>query len=442
MPAFLKEFASSVNSRKEEMKEKIFKGKPNPLKDSFRKHFDSLWKRLKETAEFVLSPHELDVVAVDSSVYTNLLSTGGVFYIIRSLAVCRDKMQRRLETDVLFTKEGLGRVRYFIGRKMELLEFQVAVDALKNGFRGHALLLDGSLYGRAVHLLIESKIEEEIVTLLHYFQIYSELLEFCRKENILLIGVSKGSRSTFYRDYLLKLIFDEELKRLDIETGELRRLEAIFSQVLDNERVAFESFNRLKQEHDGKLDQIAVVLDELASSRPDYQLVMNFSETVGYTQPMLLGPSARVARFFERYRLNAEEFVRRSFPNTTRKKGDEFVDWAVDIISKIPKLPSILSFYILLDVRDSPIRIDIPNWEYLLSEIGWPKPVDVSLEDLLKILVTGYCGLDAYNLWLKDVDEKVRLKRKYVDNIYFPYLEKLFQSKIIRGRGYRRVKYP
>jgi hypothetical protein len=96
---------------------------------------------------------------------------------------------------------------------------------------------------------------------------------------------------------------------------------------------------------------------------------------------MLLGPSARVARFFERYRLNAEEFVRRSFPNTTRKKGDEFVDWAVDIISKIPKLPSILSFYILLDVRDSPIRIDIPNWEYLLSEIGWPKPVDVSLQD-------------------------------------------------------------
>lgn len=441
MPAFLKEFASSVNSKKEEMKEKIFKGRPNPLKDGFRKHFDSLWKPLK-TAEFVLSTHELDIVAVDSSVYTNLLSTGGVFYIIRSLAVCRDKMQRRLETDVLFTKEGLGGVRYFIGRKMELLEFQVAVDALKNGFRGDALLLDGSLYGRAVHLLIESKIEEEIVTLLHYFQIYSELLEFCRRENILLIGVSKGSRSTFYRDYLLKLIFDEELKRLDIEAGELRRLEAIFSQVLDNERVAFESFNRLKQKHDGKLDQIAVVLDELASSRPDYQVVMNFSETVGYTQPMLLGPSARVARFFERYRLNAEEFVRRSFPNTTRKKGDEFVDWAVDIISKIPKLPSILSFYILLDVRDSPIRIDIPNWEYLLSEIGWPKPVDVSLEDLLKILVTGYCGLDAYNLWLKDVDEKVRLKRKYVDNIYFPYLEKLFQSKIIRGRGYRRVKYP
>ena len=442
MPAFLNEFDSSVNSKKEEMKKKIFEGKPNPLKKNFRKHFDSLWIPLKELAEFASSPHELNITAIDSSVYTNLLSTGGIFYVIRSLAVCRNKTQKRLETDVLFTKEGLSRVGYFIGMKMELLEFEVALAALKNGFRGDALLVDGSLYGRAVHLLIESKIEEEIVSLLRYFQTYNELLEFCRKENVLLIGVSKESRSTFYRDCLLKLIFDEELGELDIKAGELRKLETVFSQVLDNERVAFDRFDRLKQRHGEKLDTIAVVLDELASSRPDYQLVMNFSHTIGYTQPMLLGPSARVARFFKKYRLDAEKYVRRSFPNTTRKKGDGFVNWAVDIISKIPKMPSIMSFYILLDVRDSPIRIDIPNWEYSLSQIGWPKPVDVNLEDLLRIIVTGYCGLDGYNLWLKNVDEQVRLKRKSVDDIYFPYLEKLFQRKIIRGRGYRRVKYP
>jgi hypothetical protein len=68
--------------------------------------------------------------------------------------------------------------------------------------------------------------------------------------------------------------------------------------------------------------------------------------------------------------------------------------------------------------------------------------LDLDLEALLRIMITGYCGLDRYNLWLADVDEKVRLRRKIVDEIYFPYLEKLFQSKIIRGRGYRRVKYP
>jgi len=31
---------------------------------------------------------------------------------------------------------------------------------------------------------------------------------------------------------------------------------------------------------------------------------------------------------------------------------------------------------------------------------------------VLKVLATGYCGLDCHNLWLKNVDERVRLRRK------------------------------
>jgi hypothetical protein len=57
-------------------------------------------------------------------------------------------------------------------------------------------------------------------------------------------------------------------------------------------------------------------------------------------------------------------------------------------------------------------------------------------------MITGYCGLDCYNLWLKNVDEKVRLKKRVVDTIYFPLMEKMFDAKIIRGRGYRRVRFP
>jgi hypothetical protein len=68
--------------------------------------------------------------------------------------------------------------------------------------------------------------------------------------------------------------------------------------------------------------------------------------------------------------------------------------------------------------------------------------VPVDLQDVLKVLATGYCGLDCHNLWLKNVDERVRLKKKTVDNIYVPYMEKLFGEKIIRGRSYRRVRFP
>jgi hypothetical protein len=169
---------------------------------------------------------------------------------------------------------------------------------------------------------------------------------------------------------------------------------------------------------------------------------MNFTNSIGFTQPLILGPSARMARYFEKFHSKSRMYIRNRFPRATREKGDVFVEWASKIISQIPNFPSFNSFHLLLDQRDSPMRIDIPNWEHSLSEIGWPKPVNVNLENLLKIMITGYCGLDGYNLWLKDVDQKVKLKKKTVDQIYFPYMERIFKEKIIRGRSYRRVRYP
>ncbi len=438
MPAFLDEFASAINSKKEKMREKIFRGKPTPLLESFKSYFNAHWIEVDKT-KYTSNPSELNILAIDSSVYTNLLSTGGIFYIIRALAAWRDKVQKRIETDVFYTREAFLEIRDFIGRKMELLEFKAAIDALKNGFKGNAILLDGSLYGRAMHLPIEIKIEGERAMLLNYFQTYLELLDLCRGKDILLIGVSKESRSTFYRDYLLSLIFEEELGKIEFEEDR-EELKTLFPMVLDNERAAFDRFQKLKAKHGAKLETIELILNELASSRPDFQLVINFASSIGYTQPLLLGPSAGAARALEKYRSNPWEYLENNFPTLGREK--EFIDWAANIISNIPKLPSFLSLHILLDPRDSPIRIDLPFWDRSLPEINWPKPVNLNLEAILRIIITGYCGLDRYNLWLADVDQKVRLRRKIVDEIYFPYLEKLLQSKIIRGRGYRRVKYP
>jgi len=371
-----------------------------------------------------------------------LLSTGGVFYIVRSIGIFREKSQKLLETDVFYTKDALYKVKHLIGRKMELLEFKVATDAIKAGFEFDTILIDGSLYGRAVHLPIETKTKEEIPTLLEYFEVYKELLDLCHQKEILLVGVSKESRSTFFRDYLLKIIYDIALKESGLKTDEVRKLVPIFSEVLDDERAAFRKFDKLKTQTSDNLDRFELILNELSSSRPDYQIVMNNADTVGYTRPLLLGPSARVARFFERYISNPTGYVIEKFPRTVREKNKEFVDWASKVISNIPKLPSFISFHLLLHIRDSPLRIDLPNYQKMLHESGWPKPTEVDLKDLLKVMIAGYCGLDAYNLWLKNVDERVRLRRKVVDDIYFPYMEKLFGEKIIRGRGYRRVRYP
>jgi hypothetical protein len=442
MPDFLEEFASSIGGQKETLKERILKGKPNPLQDTFKKHFSLSWRPMVNIDEYASNVGELGVAAVDSSLYMNLMSTGGIFYVIRSLAVCKGKEQKRLETNVFFTKSGLLEAHYYIGTKMEMLEFQVAIDALENGFECSSILIDGSLYGRAMHVPVETKIEEDRTAVLEYFKTYRELLELCRKKNVLVAGVSKESRASFYRNFLLKQIFVEELENTDVEGGDKQRLSAIFPEILENERIAFSKFRKLKQKHGSKLEAIELILTELASSRSDYQLVMNFAENVGYTQPLVLGPSTRAAEGMRPFSSNPRKYVMNNFQVMTRERGKEFVDWGSGVISSIPSFPSFVSLYLLMDVRDSPMRIDVPCWEQPLSKTGWPKPIDVDLQALLKIMVSGYCGLDAYNLWLKNVDERVKLKRRVVDELYFPYMERLFQSKIIRGRGYRRVKFP
>jgi hypothetical protein len=444
MPDFLEEFASSISGKKETLKEKMLKGKPNPLYASFEKNFKNHWVTIDDMGKFSVNPNELSVMAVDSSVYTNSLSTGGIFYVIRSLAVCRDKEQKCLETDTFFTKAGSLESQRFVGRKMEMLEFQAAINALESGFECGSILVDGSLYGRASHLPIETEIEDQELALLYYFQTYRELFDLCRKRRILLIGVSKESRSDFYRNYLLKLIFEEALDSLaqEIDPADLQKLKPIFTEILFREQTALHKFAKIRGRYGKKLDTVKLVLDELRSCRPDYQLIMNHAKTVGYTEPLLVGPSERMALRLEQYRKDPARYVRSHFRAAVREKGKDFISWASEILSSIMGFPSIVSLHLLLDVRDSPIRIDMPCWDYAFARTGWPKPVDFTVEELLKVMVTGYCGLDCYNLWLSNVDKRVRLKKSVVDTVYFPFMERLFDAKIIRGRSYRRVRYP
>jgi hypothetical protein len=442
-PDFLGEFASSVDKKKDTLKERILKGKPNPLQETFGKYFKANWIPIDNINQFSTNPSALDVMAIDSSVYTNPLMSGGLFYVIRSLAVCKDQVQKSLETDVIFTKASLLDAQRFVSIKMELLESKVALEALREGFGCKRILLDGSLYGRAVHLPLESKIEEQRLMMLDYVKTYRDFLDYCKENDILPIGVSKESRATFYRDYLLKLIFNEELKTLSakLDSADIQKLRHLFTELLEYEEVARHKFSKIKQNYKSELDTVQLIFDELTSSRPDYQLIMSYAQMAGYTKPLLLGPSVTMAKVIEFCRNDPDRFVRKRFPISVREKGKAFIEYASGILSSLPTFPSIVSFHLLLDPRDSPIRIDLPYWDQAFEKIGWPKPIDMNIDELLKIMVTGYCGLDCHNIWLKNVDERVRLKKRTVDTIYFPLMEREFNAKIIRGRSYRRVRY-
>ncbi|MEM3715620.1 MAG: DNA double-strand break repair nuclease NurA [Candidatus Bathyarchaeia archaeon] len=443
MPVFLEDLACLINDKKDCLREKILMGRFNPLEEDFRKYMAAHWVPLKNLDPFSASLNDLDILAVDSSIYTNLLSSGGMLYIIGSMSMRRNTIAaKRMDVDVIFGRDKASSIHDIIIAKMELLEFEVALEALKDGFNGDAILIDGSLYGRASYPPLEPRIDEERDVLLRYFKVYKELLDFCRKSNILLMGVSKESRSTFYRDYLLHLIFNEKLNALNIDSEDKKLLRDIFFQMLSSERIALEKFQRLKKKYVDRLNAVEVILQELASSRPDYQLIMRCVSSVGYARPLLLGPTVRMAKRLKEYREDPERYVKKYFPRSSMEKGESFVQWASEVLNGILNFPSFISFYILLDLRDSPIRVDVPYYNRALFDVGWPEPIEANIEDLLKIIVAGYCGLNVHNIWLKNVDEKVRLRRKVIDEIYLPFLEKVFGEKIICGRGYRRVKYP
>jgi len=67
-------------------------------------------------------------------------------------------------------------------------------------------------------------------------------------------------------------------------------------EVVDNATSGLEKCKWFKQKNGAKVEPIGLVFDQLARSRPDYQVVMNFVQSVGFTKPMILGLPSRFAR--------------------------------------------------------------------------------------------------------------------------------------------------
>ena len=126
--------------------------------------------------------------------------------------------------------------------------------------------------------------------------------------------------------------------------------------------------------------------------------------------------------------------------------SEAFMRRACDILSDIPSFPTMVSFHVLLDKRDTPIRVDAPSWVFsrdtTISDFAGGRDLQVNLNWIVSLLMKGYGGLKDYNIWLKRVDEKVRLTNEVMDSIYSSVLEKELDLTIIHSRGYRRVKYP
>lgn len=444
MPQFLDAFIDEVSKKRDSLARKMAFGRTSDLDADLERLLLENWRPIP-------SPKGPDgeVAAVDGSLAIRPYPSGAIFYITRALAVLGKRRFRELEADAFFCKARPLEIREFVNRKMEWLELRAAIKAIREGDLWNAtVLMDGSLYGRLLHFPRDQPAEGMRGFMLDYFKTFGELLELCRERSILLAGVSKESRSSFLRDFLLGSLFEEELRRLDGEAGGLKaELGALFEMALQDPFKAFSALRRIERAHGDRLEGVERILREAASARPDHQLIRRFAKAPGYTAPLELGAS-KPGSAMELIGRDPRAYARRYFREALLEAEDEeaFIREAAEILARIPRLPSMISFHLLPDIRDTPMRVDVPSWvcgiEHGISDLIGAKPIEADVSEIASILMGGYAGLRDYNVWLKRADEEVRLRRDVVDGLYSSALERVLNATIIHARGYRRVKYP
>lgn len=432
MPDFLELYIKELNLKFERIRRDYNTNTESPKAIlELKTAFDEYWINTDLPNS---TPSDFSVLAVDSSSQHIVTSNGGIFYVIRTLALSKDKRYRKIVADFDFTSDSMYEAMHIIHRKMEWLEHEVALEVINDGFEGY-ILLDGSIYGRLVHIPIETGYVSDRAFMLKYFETLIKLLESCRENGIPIVGISKESRTSFFREFLIKIVAEKLIDEIGLSKAELERL---LSLALDDKRRAVKELEKLK--HSSILKEI---MEELLARKPDFQLILNYAKSTGYTTPLILGASARWRRSYKRIIINPEGFIKSNFPISSRDR--DFVKWARSIVEKIPDLPAVISFHLLPAINDTPMRVDVPAWVFgikkKLSEVGWPEEVDIDISEILRLISAGYCGLENYNIWLKAVDDEVKLRREVFENLYLSKFEEIV-GRFATPRGYRRVRFP
>ena len=435
MPRFYDLFQESVTNKQETWKDR-YHNPPKGLEPFIEKEFRQWWINT-EVKSFSKKPSTFNVLAIDSSYQMERLKNGGLFYVVRALGFNGKREYRNLEADFDYTEGSAHEVTNVLQRKMEYLEIKLAADAVSEGFEG-VILIDGSLYGRISHLMMESPLSNDRDFFIRYYREIMRLFKKAEEENVLLIGISKESGSRFFRDFLLKQIIT-----LPEVLGEVPENEAkgLISMALDNKRNAFKYLEQLKSKYEN-IGLLEDVLKELITPRPDYQLIESFVTGEGRTVPLLLGPSSRWLRRMRQFEMNPEGYIRSHFPLLSN--SEDFVVTAKGVIRRLKELPAIVSFHVLPDKRDSPLRIDVPAFYFGVHkkfyEIGWPEPVEKDTYTVLSVIATGYAGLDYHNIWLWKVDKEVKFHRREFDDMYLSKFKEIVGVGL-NARDYRRVRF-
>jgi len=427
VPEFLDLYMQDLAVKKVWIDEAYSKPTSSTLAIHLRGEFEKYW-RFKELPKS--SSDEFRVLAVDGSLQYTVMSNGGIFYVVRALALSNTNVKfRSVHTGFDYSSD--ENYRAVVGKMMEWLEHRVVLEALKEGFEGY-ILIDGSIYGRLAHIPLEVDSAYSRDFMVRYFETLIKLFQTAKERRAPIIGLSKESRSSFLREFLMRSIIFRLAEEFNLNVLEV---EKYLSMALDRKRLS-SILGRIPM-------PIREFIIEYATLKPDFLIIMSYGRKPGHSMPLILSPPSGARKAYRLIDTDPVKYLQLTHPISS--EDADFIKWASHVIEQLPKLPAVVSFYVLPSSFDTPMRVDAPAWVFGIekntSEVDFSEAIDVDIDDVLRLISAGYGGLEDYNIWLTAVHRRVKLGRKTFERIYLPKFEEIV-GRTATPRGYRRVRFP
>lgn len=380
---FITEFMDEMKQKKSRISLMFTEDCMNEFEEKLRSRLEQHWLPLPTGKSLVMGEF-----AVDGSMAHRSLVNGTDLFFARALLIGKNRVEKRkFRFEALRTLENADEVERFLRLLMSYLEVKVVLENI-NELANSVVLMDGSLYGKFTHYYREVLVKGFEDLPLELISSMQDLFYQCKRKKILLVGISKYSRSCALSKALAGDLGN------DVPSG---------------------------------------------SIPSDMEIIYRWKkETPGYSKPLILGD------YFFRGEINRlskkpEDFLEKFFPNIHEEKKV----WGKKTLADITITPAIVMSYILPEVGDAPLRLDVPV--SLLDDdrrIGTVSPFEfanpISIEEVISQFLASRGGREVYNALLYIVDKHVRMSRNVVDSIYKSIIGEELGLPIEYERGMRR----
>jgi len=381
---FIGEFVQEIDQKKPSF-QRLFglDDKRSKIESILKEELEHNWNSLPEPMNVFTEEY-----SIDSSSASRTLSNGVDFFIIRALMLgTGNYIKPKLRFEMVKGIRDYNVITGFERILRDLIEIEIVLDNIDDLPENSIVLIDGNLYGRFTHLLQELHLGGWYHLPLELLAAMQKLFDECEKRGIMLVGVSKFSKTRVLTTALLRPSYP-------------------------------------------------------SMSEPDFldvELLYRWKHgETGYTTPLMLGDYA-IAKQITQLEDNPEKYRARYFNRISTDRRD----WATQVIQDIPYSPAIVMFHMIPKKDAQPLRIDIPACSLgLRKKITDVRPFEFiepeMVSDVVKQITSDFGGRDVYNALLYIVDREVRLGVKTVDTVYKSVLGKELGFPIEYDRSTRR----